>query len=47
MGTTGRMMKDANKEVGRITGKTINCSMYINTGLRQYLKSILSWEKQN
>ena len=33
MGTTGRMMKDAKKEVGRITGKTINCSIYINVGI--------------
>ena len=33
MGTTGRMMKKAKKEVGRITGKTINCSIYINVGI--------------
>ena len=27
MGTTGRLMKVAKKEVGRITGKMINCSI--------------------
>ena len=30
MGTTGRMMKVVKKKVGRITGKTIDCSIYIN-----------------
>ena len=47
MGTIGRMMKVATKKVGRITGKTINCSIYINTVIRQYVQKILSWEKQN